>query len=49
MLPSISLQPKKLTDVSCVKDSRLLRLPVVVEQGTCVGVSMDNFPRLLLP
>ena len=32
-----------MTDVSCVKDSRLLRLPVVVEQG-CVGFNMDNFP-----
>ena len=32
----------KLTDVSCVKDSRLLRLPVVVEQG-CVGVNIENF------
>ena len=43
MLPSISLQLKKLTEVSCVKDAKLERLPVVVNQE-CVSVDIENFP-----
>ena len=42
-LPSIHSQPLKLTDLSCVKDAKLERLPVVVEQE-CISVYMENFP-----
>ena len=40
MLPSIF--PFNLTKVSCVKDAKLERLPVVVEQE-CISVYMENF------
>ena len=42
-IPSILSQNMKMTDVSCVKDTKLERLPVVVKQE-CVSVNIENFP-----